>query len=243
MTDTPNTDVLSEARAREVLATEFERSDRLSHAAFVRSGVSNPDLDDVVRAMQAFAKEANPPASDAAVPARSWTPHTGGSCPVDQDAIVDTITRSGATNTMRAGGVIWRYGSMIYEVMEPMPADAEVVFYRLATAPKVASDTMREADAEVQRILAMSDDEIIAEATAEDAAWARAFKQGLKAGQSAATLSVRSNGEVLEQAAGVADRHAKMGEPIMEPAAYRKASEAIAAEIRALNTNREDAQS
>lgn len=71
--------------------------------------------------------------TDRAVGAEAtWLPHAGGGCPVDPGATVNTITRSGATATMRAAGVVWRYGSMIYEIMEPLPADAEVVFYRLA---------------------------------------------------------------------------------------------------------------
>lgn len=37
--------------------------------------------------------------------------------------------------------------------------------------------------------MALSDDEIIAEANVGDVAWARGFKQGLKTGQSAATPS------------------------------------------------------
>jgi hypothetical protein len=39
-----------------------------------------------------------------------------------------------------------------------------------------------ETEAEVRRIMAMSDDEVLAEATADDAAWARGFKRGLKTG-------------------------------------------------------------
>ena len=41
-------------------------------------------------------------------------------------------------------------------------------------------------DAEVARIMAMSDDEIMREADAGDAAWARSFKLGLASGKSAA---------------------------------------------------------
>lgn len=44
-------------------------------------------------------------------------------------------------------------------------------------------------DAEVARIMAMSDDEIMREADAGDAAWARGFKIGLAAGKSAASAA------------------------------------------------------
>ncbi|WP_156477805.1 hypothetical protein [Sphingomonas sanguinis] len=43
-------------------------------------------------------------------------------------------------------------------------------------------------DAEVERITAMSDGEIMAEADASEVAWARAFNQGLRAGQHASTV-------------------------------------------------------
>ncbi|TKD50542.1 hypothetical protein [Sphingomonas baiyangensis] len=46
-------------------------------------------------------------------------------------------------------------------------------------------------EVEVARILALSDDEIMAEADASDVAWARAFKLGLALGEKAAANPVR----------------------------------------------------
>lgn len=46
-----------------------------------------------------------------------------------------------------------------------------------------------EADAEVARIMALSDEEVLAEANVGDVAWARGFKQGLQMGRNATTPS------------------------------------------------------
>jgi hypothetical protein len=67
-------------------------------------------------------------------PIRSWLPHDGGDCPVAPDADVDIMTRGGDISTMRAGAVVWRWGSFIGEILETMPAEAEVVGYRYAEA-------------------------------------------------------------------------------------------------------------
>lgn len=48
--------------------------------------------------------------------------------------------------------------------------------------------------AECDRILAMSDDEVLAEASAEDLGWARGFKQGFRLGLYAARAVQHANG-------------------------------------------------
>lgn len=49
--------------------------------------------------------------------------------------------------------------------------------------------TNKEIDAEVSRILSMPDDELLAEAEADDVAWARAFKIGLRTGSHVRRIS------------------------------------------------------
>lgn len=61
-----------------------------------------------------------------------------------------------------------------------------------ASVSQVLSEAAdREIDAEVARIMAMSDDEIMREADADDAAWARGFKLGLASGHSAITRATK----------------------------------------------------
>ena len=62
-----------------------------------------------------------------------------------------------------------------------------------------------ETDAEVQRILAMTDDEILAEADVSDVAWARGFKAGLKTGQSVAAAPKAASEDEQENVNGMVD--------------------------------------
>lgn len=74
---------------------------------------------------------------------------------------------------------------------------------RLASARKAERDAVledNEIDAEVARILAMSDDQIMAKATTDDVAWGRAFKRGLQQGLDIAALAANRaavEGEVI----------------------------------------------
>jgi len=63
----------------------------------------------------------------------NWIEHDGGECPVAADRTVEIVTRSGCHSVMLAGSVDWLYGALIAADGCILPADAEVVRYRLIT--------------------------------------------------------------------------------------------------------------
>lgn len=237
MTDTLNTDVLSEARAREVLAKAYEDAGRPESADRLRKAwpyATKPDEHVALTAMLAFAKEATPPASDAAVPAGERTE-------------VERIVRWVDQAIERADSHKNTEGVWLFAKQWRVVRDA------LATATKVASDTgagLREAGETIAGWLQQEQDRLDAESgdyLMDTADCINVIREKIAALSTDATLSVRSNGEVLEQAARVAEIRAEAYHAIprvnLLNAARAGEAERIAAAIRALNTNREDAQS
>lgn len=95
------------------------------------------------------------------------------------------------------GSIVMPYGPV-----HPYPDKPEdgpyrwAPFYIAAPAPSCAPG---EVEAEVARIMALSDEEVLAEANVGDVAWARGFKQGLQMGRNAALspqgLDAKEGGE------------------------------------------------
>jgi hypothetical protein len=67
--------------------------------------------------------------------ADGWLPHDGGPCPVPLDSCVTIMIRDGTiTKWPRAGAVIWKYGTTIWEAGDcSLPRLAEVIAYKLET--------------------------------------------------------------------------------------------------------------
>gem|GEM_PF-2491603 len=82
----------------------------------------------------------------------NWIEHDGGECPVSADRTVEIVTRSGCHSVMLAGSVDWLYGALIAADGCILPADAEVVRYRLIAEIMSAASTAVVTDAEIMQL-------------------------------------------------------------------------------------------